>query len=360
MNDHQPTPPLLKPIRILLIEDDPSDAFLLESMLKREKSFACQLTCASSLTDARTCLAEQTFDVVLSDLALPDSQGLATYEELRQAAPRLPIILLTGHADMETAVNAIKLGAQDYLPKGEFTGLLLTRAIRYAIERKEAETNLAVKEELLRLFIHHTPAAIAVLDTEMRYLQVSERWLKDYCLEGQDLIGKSHYDVFPDLPERWKEGHRRVLAGAVEKCDEDLGRLRPDGTRDWLQWEIRPWHTPGGDSGGVIFFVQIITERKQREAEREKLFAELQAVLTQVKTLRGLLPICGSCKRVRDDRGYWDQIETYIVQYTDASFSHGICPECAAKQLETQGIPVPESLRAAATKQKKIRGIGSP
>ena len=90
-----------------------------------------------------------------------------------------------------------------------------------AAEHKRVEEAVKTNEALLRLFIKHTPAAIAMLDTEMRYLQVSDRFLTDYDLEGQDLIGKLHYEVFPDLPDRWKEAHRRILAGAVERCEED-------------------------------------------------------------------------------------------------------------------------------------------
>ena len=131
-------------------------------------------------------------------------------------------------------------------------------------ERRYMEQALKANEELLRLFVKHTPAAIAMFDTEMRYLQVSDRFLTDYDLEGQDLIGKRHYDVFPNLPDRWKEVHRRILAGAVERNDEDPYELA-DGTTGWLQWESLPWRKPDGEIGGLILFTQLITERKRAE-----------------------------------------------------------------------------------------------
>jgi PAS domain S-box-containing protein len=129
-------------------------------------------------------------------------------------------------------------------------------------ERRRAQDALKNQEALLREFITHTPAAIAMLDREVRYLQASRRWLTDYKLGGQDIIGRCHYDVFPDIPERWKEIHRRVLAGAVESCAEDPFP-RADGGIEWLQWEARPWHDADGRIGGVIFFTQVITERKE-------------------------------------------------------------------------------------------------
>ena len=99
----------------------------------------------------------------------------------------------------------------------------------------------------------------------MNYLLASRRWEKDYGLKGQSVIGKNHYDIFPDLPERRKEIHRRCLAGAEEKCDEELF-TRADGTTDWVRWEIRPWKHPDGSIGGIIVFSEVITEQKRLKA----------------------------------------------------------------------------------------------
>ena len=129
---------------------------------------------------------------------------------------------------------------------------------------KRFEEAVKTNEALLRLFIKHTPAAIAMFDTEMRYLQVSDRFLTDYELEGQDLIGKSHYEVFPNLPDRWKEVHKRILAGAVERCEEDP-YITSDGSTGWLQWESLPWRQGNGEIGGLILFTQVITARKRAE-----------------------------------------------------------------------------------------------
>lgn len=128
-------------------------------------------------------------------------------------------------------------------------------------ERRRAHEVLEHSEGLLREFITHSPAAIAMLDREVRYLQVSRRWLTDYKLDGQELAGRSHYEVFPNIPERWKEVHQRVLAGAIESCEEDPFP-RADGGMDWLDWEVRPWYESGGDIGGLIFYTQVVTERK--------------------------------------------------------------------------------------------------
>ncbi len=125
-----------------------------------------------------------------------------------------------------------------------------------------AQDELREREEQLRLFAEHAPAAIAMLDSHMRYVAVSRRWISDFGLHGQQLAGRSHYDVFPEIPERWKEIHRRCLAGAVESAEEDPFD-RADGSTQWIAWEIRPWFDATGAVGGIIIFSEDITERKR-------------------------------------------------------------------------------------------------
>ena len=141
-------------------------------------------------------------------------------------------------------------------------------------EQREAERALESSEALLKQFVKSAPAAIAMLDTEVRYIQTSDRWIEDYGLEGVDIIGRCHYDVFPDIPQRWKEIHRRVLEGETLRMKEEPFP-REDGSVVWLQWECQPWRDSTGEIGGLIFFTQVITERKLMEERLLQQQAEL-------------------------------------------------------------------------------------
>jgi PAS domain S-box-containing protein len=130
-------------------------------------------------------------------------------------------------------------------------------------------------QELLRLFVQHTPNAVAMVDRDMRYLLVSGRWLEDFGLGGRDASTLEHYELFPQLPEHWKAAHKRCLAGETVSAREDRV-VRPDGEIVWLRWELVPWRTADGAVGGMLVFTELITERKLSEQALRKSHEELE------------------------------------------------------------------------------------
>jgi PAS domain S-box-containing protein len=133
-------------------------------------------------------------------------------------------------------------------------------------ERKLAEEELRASEERFRLFIKNAPVALAMFDCEMRYLHASLRWRVDYGLGDRDLRGVSHYEVFPEMPEQWKEAHRRGLAGEVLHGDNNRFE-RTNGAVQWIRWGIHPWRDGTGHVGGIVIFTEDITESRQLEAQ---------------------------------------------------------------------------------------------
>ncbi|MCA9266231.1 MAG: PAS domain S-box protein [Planctomycetales bacterium] len=119
-------------------------------------------------------------------------------------------------------------------------------------------------EELIRQFVEHLPVPVAMFDRHMRYLVVSRRWLEHYDLEHREVIGQLHYDLFPDIPVRWRIAHQRSLAGQILRCEKDWFE-RDNGEIEWLRWELCPWRTASGEVGGVILFSEIITDQHQAE-----------------------------------------------------------------------------------------------
>jgi PAS domain S-box-containing protein len=162
----------------------------------------------------------------------------------------------------------------------QFAPRLLSRVVGVngdVTERKRAEealfelnraledqtASLESSQELLKIFVKNVPAGVAMLDREMRYLQVSDRWCVDYGVDALQPLGRSHYEAFPDMPAHWKEVHRCALQGETLRADEE--RWDRQGETSWVRWEVRPWKTTDGDVGGILIFAEDITRRKQME-----------------------------------------------------------------------------------------------
>jgi PAS domain S-box-containing protein len=145
---------------------------------------------------------------------------------------------------------------------------------------------LRSREELLKTFVKNVPAGVAMLDRDMRYLQVSDRWCADYSVESSQVLGRSHYEIFADVPERWKEVHRRALEGETLHSDEDRWD-REDGSTTWTRWEVRPWKTSIGGIGGILIFAEDITRRKAMELAMSGMTRKLIEAQEQERTRIG-------------------------------------------------------------------------
>jgi len=175
--------------------------------------------------------------------------------------------------------------------------------------------------DLLRTFVEHAPAGLAMFDRKMRYVAVSQRWCKDYGLERDAILGKSHFQIFPNLSESWKEIYRRALKGEVLKSENDY-LATPDGKGHWVRWEIRPWGHSEDESSGVILFAEDVTEH--RVLERQFLQAQKMEAVGQLAggvahDFNNLLMVMKSYGRLIGDFAPNGKIRKYAEKISEAA-----------------------------------------
>ncbi len=249
-------------LRTLLIEDDPEAALLIKEMLDKLDESPLSIERADNLSSALSRLKKGDINGVLLDLSLPDSQGLDTYKSIQAAAPEMPVVVLTGLMDNELARQAIRLGAQDYLVKGQVDGELLSRTLRYAMERKQAEKEIATARANLRALIENTSDMIWSIDRDYRLIVANSV----YKASAEALYGKrprpGSLVLDPEtIPEgafkMWKEFYDRALNG------EDFVVETPSdqGDEGFLEVSYNPILNEQEEIIGVSAFAHDVTER---------------------------------------------------------------------------------------------------
>ena len=174
-------------------------------------------------------------------------------------------ILVIGYAVIVLIVTSLYFSVRRHSLQSAVAEARLSRLNAELDDRvRERTAPLKAREDLLNTFVRYVPAAVAMLDRDMRYMQVSDRWALEYGMDRSQFEGSLHYDLFPEIPDRWKEIHRRCLAGETMRSEEDRW-VRQDGRVNWLRWEIRPWGGQDHKPAGILIFTEDITARKELE-----------------------------------------------------------------------------------------------
>ena len=191
-----------------------------------------------------------------------------------------------------------------------------------ALKRSEKQYRTLITRMLNGFALHEIITDQNGIPIDYRFLEVNHAFEEITGLKKSEILGRTVLEVLPQTEQYWIE-----MYGGVALTEEPT-RFENYSNALGEYFEVHAYSPQKGQFATVF---SNITQRKRTETEREKLISDLEDALTQVKMLSGLLPICASCKKIRDDKGYWNQIETYIEHHSEAQFSHGICGECAEK-----------------------------
>lgn len=253
-----------KVLKILLIEDNPGDARLIKEALSEVESTDTELIHVTRLQEGLTKLAEADFDVLLLDLSLPDASGLDTIRQAHKAVVGVPIIVLTGFNDEAFSVTVVHEGAQDFLVKGQFDGALLIRAIRYAIERKEAQQELKASKEFAFNIINSSLDMIIAVDGEEKIIKFNKAAQKTFGYEPEEILGKPVQVLYAN-PE---EANRvREITLAEGKCVQQITNVRKNGERFPASLSASVLRDEQGRFQGIVGTSRDITEQLNLEAQ---------------------------------------------------------------------------------------------
>lgn len=275
-------------VSVLLVEDSPTDALIIGEALIDISEFKHDLTHVESLAEALEHARGKHFDVVLLDLGLPDGNGIDTFRRFREVAPDTPVLVLTGLADISVGLVAIQEGAQDYLLKREIQAALLSRAIRYAIERNRVLTALAESEERFQLAVSGASAGLWDLDPRTGELYLSPHFREIVGHDEQELPSqsRSYFEIIhPDDVEHVTLALRAHMQERQPYNVEYRVRTRT-GTYRWVQSRGQALWDASGTAYRMVGWIMDVTDRRRADEALRESREELQRLSANIQQIR--------------------------------------------------------------------------
>lgn len=258
----------IAPLKLLIVEDDIQDSQFIQDLLATTENFVSEITHVTQLQTTLETLIQQEFDAILLDLELPDSQGLATIYQLHSHNQTTPIIVLTAENDQELAIQAIHAGAQDYLVKGNINRDLLSRAIRYAIERHDIQHQLRQSEQKWRSYFENSLVGVAIYEPSHQWTEVNQALCELLGYEREELLQKSwkeltHPQDIRTTQKQWQE----ILAGNSNGYVLDTRLRRRDQQIIYTRISIRCIRQANGVIDHLIAVILDLTDHYRDEQE---------------------------------------------------------------------------------------------
>jgi PAS domain S-box-containing protein len=319
-----------RPLRVLL-EDSAPDAELIVAHLEASgcKIHHERVQNAAMMEDA---LNRERWDVVLCDYTLPSFGVIPALDVLKRKKLDLPFVVVSGTIGEKLAVEVMKAGAHDFVVKDNLARLApaIEREMREAQVRAQRAADV---EKLFYLAAIVDSTAEAIISQNLEGIittwNAGARQLLGYT--EKEAVGQSVFMIIPESLRSTRVEIFETLRAGKQIEPFETKRLRKDGVEVDVYLAISPIKDAEGRLLGASAISYDITERKKIEEERTKMIQQLNETLSKVRTLSGLLPICANCKKIRDDKGYWQKLETFVHEHSDAEFSHSICPDCMEK-----------------------------
>ena len=213
---------------------------------------------------------------------------------------------------------------------------ILVSIFSYYIEAIRLHMHVALmkEEKKSQKYLDVAGVMLAVLNSKGELTLINQKGCEILQINEDEIIGENWFDHFisQDIVEEIKEIFGKLMTGELDPVEYyENPIITKTGNERILAFHNTLLTDEEGIVNGILFSGEDITDRKLLEVEREKLITKLTNAVNEIQTLRGILPICSSCKKIRDDKGYWNQIEGYIQKHSEAQFSHGICPDCTEK-----------------------------
>ncbi|WP_051336112.1 PAS domain-containing protein [Aquimarina latercula] len=204
-----------------------------------------------------------------------------------------------------------------------------------------------------RLFVSQAPSAMAMFDTNMRYLAASRRWFEDYNIVGQNIIGKTQYEVFPEMEEKWNEYYKECLTGNVLRKEEDCLKGK-EGCLQWISWELRPWYNREGKIAGVLMHTSDISKLKKAEAINEERKVFLEAILDSVNVGIVSCDQNGKLTLFNNATKKWHGLPVRSIPITELSQHYGLYKRDGVTPLKEEEIPLLKALKGEEVKDQEL------